>query len=93
MDRIQHPSDTISAQLRRRRQASHSMRRLRCGCRDPWTCRCYDDDIPLSDIQIQAAINTARHFLHLGLLPLFDTKTLRALWQAGYSELAEVLAR
>lgn len=33
-------TDHIQAQLERRREAAKRLPPLRCGCQDPWTCRC-----------------------------------------------------
>lgn len=71
----------LTAQLRRRREASRRVIPLDCGCRDGWTCRCTDP--PLSEAMIDAGRAAARHILSVGKTPLLATEILRALWRRG----------
>jgi hypothetical protein len=77
-------ADTLAAQFRRRRlAAARSVPLACCGCRDPILCRCHDD--PLSDLHdrselmLWAARAASEHLAALGLPPVFDPETTRAL--------------
>jgi hypothetical protein len=75
-------------QLRRRRTASYKCEQLPSGYRDPfqpWRPE------TLSDKQVEAAGIAARHLLDMGVVPRFDTPTLRALWRRGDRALAQEL--
>lgn len=76
---------------RLRREASRRVVPLDCGCPDPWPCRCSDP--PLSDQTIDAGRDAALHLLGVGLIPLLDIETRRALWRRGGTDrvLAELL--
>jgi hypothetical protein len=88
MDIVQHSPDSVSGQLRRRRQASQRIPRMACGRADPLTCLC-DEDKPLSPSYIRGADRATRHLLDCGLLPAFSPATMRAMWRAGHRQLVE----
>lgn len=89
MDIVQHSPDSVSGQLRRRRQASQRIPRTACGHADPpLTCLC-DEDESLSPSYIRGAVRATRHLLDCGMLPAFSPATLRAMWRAGYRQLVE----
>jgi hypothetical protein len=74
-------------QLHRRRQAAADSRPLRCGCRDPWPCRCTQR--PLSARRIDAGRDAARHILATtGNVPLLEFEILRALYRRGGADRA-----
>lgn len=75
------------AGIRRRRAAADISRALVCGCTDPWTCRCYENDEPTTRMT-EAAIDAAEHLQSHGLQPLFSVRQARALWRAGRRDLA-----
>ena len=79
--------DTVAG-LHRRRNASHRLIRLDCGCADP-PCRCTRP--PLSDKQIQAAVDAAHHLLDRNLTPIFDRPTLHAMRRGGHHQLVDEL--
>ncbi|CAN5754770.1 hypothetical protein BH09ACT7_BH09ACT7_32490 [soil metagenome] len=83
-------SNAVTLQLRQRRQASHRLLPLDCGCRDPW--RPWRPE-KLSERQIAGAAAAALHLLDEGYAPLFDVPMLQAMWKAGHHGLAEELAR
>jgi hypothetical protein len=74
--------------LRRRRAASQRLTPLVCGHSDPW--RPWGPK-QLSDKQAEGAAQAAEHLLAVGLVPLFDAVTLRAMWRAGNANLAHAL--
>lgn len=76
---------------RRRRQAAARLMPLDCGCADPWTCHCSVRP-PLTEPSLSALAAAATHLREMGLLPLVPAEPLRALWRAGWQELAEDLA-
>ncbi len=76
----------FSAGLHRRRDAAHRLPPLDCGHRDPWTCRHHDRP------STRGVTEAAEHLLAIGLPPLFDAATCRALWPADRG-LAAILAR
>ena len=69
--------------LRRRRQAADDMRRMDCGCTDPWPCRHSDQTTVLSEHQIDAYRAAAQTLLENGLTPAPNVECLRALWRRG----------
>lgn len=79
----EHPQDTAS-QLRRRREASQRLVRLRdcCGVRDPLSCRCHNPDPPLSDKAIDAWRAAIERTLPIGP-PLVPLEVLQRLWRNG----------
>jgi hypothetical protein len=70
------------SQLHQRREASHRLPPLCCGCRDPWPCRCRDDNTP-PNRWVDAGTEAAHYLIQLGYTPLLDTTVLRALWRRG----------
>jgi hypothetical protein len=82
------PRFSHSAALRRRREASRRLPVLDCGRSDPW----HYDEVPLTDHQLDGAADAAEHLLALGLAPVFDMVTIRALWPRD-RELSVTLAR
>lgn len=79
----------LGRQLRRRREAALRLVPLDCGCSDPWLCHC--DDV-LTDSEARAWIAAIDHLTRLGLIPLVDIETCRALWRHGEHDLAWRLA-
>ena len=82
----------------RRRQAAQRMEPLNCPgrCRDPLFCRCHpplsdrarrtrssEHDVLLSERWIDAGADAARHILRIGLVPMLEPGTLRALHKRG----------
>jgi hypothetical protein len=81
---------TLGAQLRRRRQAAARSVPLRCGCRDPWPCRCTQP--LLSDNALDGWRDATCHVLRTGCIPLVPMEVRRALWRRPANrELAELL--
>jgi hypothetical protein len=89
--------DQFLAQLKRRREAAQ---RLPGG--DPLSpAERALDRVPryprpayaLTPKRLDGAVDAVTHLMALGLTPLMDTATLRALWRRGDRELAERLAR
>ena len=62
---------------------------LACGCHDPAYHQCRRE--PLSQLQIDAAVATAHDLFALGLPPLFDVATIKALWRGGTAPSATVV--
>jgi hypothetical protein len=85
------PQDTRS-QLRRRREASSRMVRLRdcCGASDPLACRCHNPVPPLSENALHAWRAAIQRTLPIGP-PLVPLEVLQRLWRNGGAdrELAE----
>lgn len=69
--------------LRRRRQAADDMRRMDCGCTDPWPCRHFDEPVMLSEHRVDAYRAAALTLLESGLTPAPNVECLRALWRRG----------
>lgn len=72
---------------RRRRQAAVRSVPRRCGCRDPWVCRCADS-LP-SQRMADAGAAAAAHLLAADLPPMLDTATLRAMWRQRHHRLVQ----
>src|SRR6185295_2185473 len=72
--------DTAAA-FRRRRDAARRLPPLDCGCFDPWLCRCSRP--PLNDRMIDGGRAAAEHLLDIGLVPMLELDTLRALYRRG----------
>lgn len=75
------PPSNDAAGLDRRSAAAHRIPPLACGCADPWVCRCHEADP--SERMVDAAADAAHHLLDLGLFPVLDLDTQRALWRRG----------
>lgn len=60
--------------------------------RRPWPRSIYEP-LPLTDHQLDGAVDAAEHLMACGLPPIFALDTLRALWRRGDRELALMLAR
>lgn len=75
-----HQFDTTDA-LRRRRATSRRLAPLRCGCADPWTCRCRPSEP--SELEIDAYAATLAHLDAIGLTAAPQVSELRALWRRG----------
>jgi hypothetical protein len=85
------PQD-VDSQLKRRRGEKNRSVPLSCGCRDPWTCRCYTTEPPLTDNQLDGWVAAANHVLAQGQMPLVPIEVRRALWKrAADRTLAERL--
>jgi len=69
------------AGLHRRRTAAQDMRSLHCGCRDPWTCRHYDEPVLLTDQFVDGYRDACEHLLAEGLTPAPNLDALRVMWQ------------
>jgi hypothetical protein len=76
-------SNAVARQLRRRRAASYRCEPLDCSCRDPWTCRCYTTEPPLSEHALDGWRDAALKVLSGGQLPLLPIEVRRALWKRG----------
>jgi len=71
----------------------HRLAAARCepndgGVRDPlqpWRAE------KLSDKQVAAAVDAALYLLNIGMPPMFDLNTLRAMWKAGHHQLVDDL--
>lgn len=89
-----HHGTKVSGQLDRRRAAACRVPALRCGCVDPWTCRCGAEPA-LTEHYLDGWRDSAHHLLGCGLAPMVPTSILRALWRRGGRDrdLAEYLAR
>lgn len=73
--------DGVPSQLLRRRDAAQRAEPLACGCRDPWPCRCHDDEP--SEHQLDAYRDAAEHLLGLNLLPAPNAAAMRQMWRRG----------
>lgn len=80
-----HHGTEVSGQLDRRRTAACRVPVLRCGCTDPWLCRCGGEPA-LTEHRVDAHRAAAVHLLDAGLLPLVPIDALRALWRRGGRE-------
>ena len=65
---------------RRRRAASWRLPPLADGAADPW--RPWRPE-RVSPVQVQGAVDAARHLLAEGLPPIFDADTVTAIWRRG----------
>ena len=66
-------------------------RPLWCGCRDPWTCRHYDEPKPLTDHGVDAYRAAALALIEAGCCPAPNIDALRALWRRGGADRELVL--
>ncbi|WP_239010475.1 MULTISPECIES: hypothetical protein [Rhodococcus] len=84
----------VSGQLDRRRATACRVPALRCGCADPWTCRCGAEPA-LTEHYLDGWRDSAHHLLGCGLAPIVPIPVLRALWRRGGrdQDLAEYLTR
>ena len=80
---LRHAPQDIHSQLERRRDAKNRSVPLGCGCRDSWTCRCYDTEPPLSDHALDGWRDAALKVLFNRQVPLLPIEVRRALWKRG----------
>lgn len=83
------PTTDITADLRRRRDASRRLPILESGRADPW----FYAPPAAEDENLQGVIAAAQHLLAHDLQPLISPDMCRMLWRCGYRDLAERLAR
>lgn len=88
----QNFAQDTGSQLRRRREASARMVRLRdcCGAKDPLSCRCHDPIPKLSENAIEAWRAAIERTMPIGP-PAVPLEVLQRLWRNGGAdrELAE----
>lgn len=71
-----------STYLHRRKAAAQRLPSLECGCRDPWTCRCFGAGEPTL-LQVDAYRDTAILLLSRGMTPAPRIPEMRVLWRRG----------
>lgn len=73
----------IAPVLQLRRQAAMLCVPAECGCVDPWTCRCKQKKVTVTDHELDGWRDTIAMLLDKGMTPLLDVEILRALWRRG----------
>jgi hypothetical protein len=75
-------TEHVAVQLRRRRLAACRSMPAACGCRDPWTCRCWNPD-EITDRYVDGYRDAAEHLLAQGLPPAPNLPAMRVMWRRG----------
>lgn len=74
-------STLYSSALRGRRDASRRSEPLACGCRDPWTCMCFDGEPTEKAVDGYAA--AVDHLNSCGLAAAPNIAAMRVMWRRG----------
>ena len=76
-------SESVAAQLRRRRLASYRYPPMACSpCRDPHGCRCHSPD-EITERYVDGYQAAAQHLMAHGMVPAPNVDAMRVMWRLG----------